>query len=737
MATLPIQQQRTNLLGSSLGPGPSDRQGVPALGSALKSVGDSVELVNRQDDATDLAAALSDLRLTAAKRFVDAQSSAKPGAENFTPDLLSTFDTDLSGAADKGRSPRSKRLIKIAGSELRNDLGARAIGWEAQQRTDYRKNAALESADKLRSVLELDPSQWRDAGTEQMAAVNALAIPPSEKLELARHIDASLTEGAAIGLAKQNPQSALAALKTTKSGDARFDGLTSTARDRVEAFAHAQLIQQTVGRVMNAYESGGVDSGLQTTHDVLADKSLSDDQKLEIRSKINADLSQLRAQRKEEHAADLTTIDRALAADTAGNGTHTSIDSLYQSGALSASEQASLHGRVDDSMLRAAAAGASAATFNAAMAQGLPLDPKDAEQRKAYTAAFSQDVVGQQPGTPAWQAAAQAWTQRTRMLPPPAVSWLRAALRSQSPQLAANAASFLGATQAATPDAVGEIDADTRSLGGIINSMTEAGTPPAEAVTTARALVLDASPQMIEKRKHAWSGAGRDSLLNGSPAALSTFIDRDFDPSIWTAQPDAVDPRQARAVGAKLLQNDFDQQTERYFLRTGDVNVARDLAWQDVTRVYGPSKVNGTNAMMAFPPERFGVTPDEVKTDVSAFLEANPQSDGTTAADAVVVPDSLTMRAAADALNGEPIRPSYAVVGKTGDVLTDSRGVPIRYTIPSGEVLTQRLRDAQAKAAEIARAGIEKARAARAAKEAARKAFAEQVRSGVMPTSQD
>lgn len=734
MATLPVIEQRTRVSGAGDGPGPQSGHGSQALVQAAGEFGDALAVVQQRDAVNDTATALANLRQKSTQRLLDAQSTAQPDAVGFTDEVLKGFDSDVTAASAAVKSPITRKLIKQHAQELRAEQAQRAMVYEASTRADYRSKSFLDSADKLAATLQRDPSQWEQAGAEQMAGIDALGLPPAERLDLKRRVDGILTEGAALGRAKLAPARTLEALK---GSDPMFDGLSVVQRNRIEQVARGELVDQKVAGVTAAFANDGPYAGVAALGKVQKDGSLPPDLLAEVQSRVNSQVTQLRTQRQEEHADEISAVVRAIASDTAGATTHTSVDALYQAGALSPEQRATMHGQIDASIVQGAAKNRGAIEIANALAQGLPLDPRDPDQKKALGAAFEVATVGQLSGSPGWQATAQAWTQQTRLMPEPAIAWTRAALRSPDPKLAANAAQFLGAVQAGAPDAVGEFDDDTKALGGTISSMIEAGTPTAQAVETARANVLDMSKETRERRLHAWKGSGNAAQINGQSAALNSFIDRDFDPGWFSSQPDPVAPGVARASGARVLSNDFDAQTERYFLKTGDITVARDLAWKDVTRVYGPSKVNGNFAMMAFPPERFGIKPEEIRTELGAFVTTNPQADESTAADLVLVPDSLTLRSVGDAMSGQAVRPSYAVVGKSGDQVLDNHGVPVRWTIPSGEELGRRFREAQAASATAAANQVAAARAERAQRLAKEREFAEMVRSGSASPAQD
>jgi hypothetical protein len=429
-----------------------------------------------------------------------------------------------------------------------------------------------------------------------------------------------------------------------------------------------------------------------------------------IRASVGAQVSQLRFQRRQERAHDLETVERAIATGTAGPGTERLVDSLHASGAYSAEDRANTLAQIDASHLQAAKANAGAAEISRALAAGLPLDPKDADQRKALDSYFTAGTLDTPLGSEPWRAAALTIANKTRMLPDSALAWTRMALRSPSADLASTAAQFYGATAVAAPDAVSGFDDDTKTFAAMVNGMIEAGAAPKAAVEVARANVFDVQPATRDARKHAWSGAGKLSLRDQSATALDAFIDRDFDSGLFADQPAATDPRVARAAGALQILPAFTAQTDRYFQKSGDITLAREQAWADVRRVYGVSEVNGTPQMFAFPPEQFGVTPTVVRADVEAFLKAAAQPDGSTAEDVVLVPDGQTLRLVGDALTGQVVRPSYLLVGKSGTPVIGLDGVRKRYTIPSSEEISKRIRAAQASAVDLAKAQRDKVR---------------------------
>jgi hypothetical protein len=548
----------------------------------------------------------------------------------------------------------------------------------------------------------------------------------------------------------------------------RLKEQTKVDLDREASAALTARVKGAAASVLQVYQQRGPGDGLAALQKATAGMpaELADD----IYAKVQTGLSRHREMQQQASADIISGIYQSLSANTADESTQEQVEALWQLGALTPTERASLAGRVAASRVEGAKQNASAQLIRSAVATGTPLDPSDGEVRKALSAAFTQDAQGSAVGSESWQGLATAYAARTKVLPEQAVSWTRAALRSPDPKVAGPAAQFVAGVEASAPEAAGQFDQNTKAFAAVVNQMIGAGTLPDKAVETARATVYDIRQDVVKQRKDAY----RDHAKQSS-GSLSSFINRDFD-TLLSSQPAA----------SASMDADFNSLAARYFEKTGDIEVARDLAWSDLKRVYGPSRVNGEPVMMAMPPERFGVKPEAVRREIAAFITgkrelpekaaglretgnidihkrpvvknddgsistvrtisigtdqgevliptvsddgrimsneqaiqqyrrsgrhfgvfdtaqnatafaqalheqqateyggANPQADGSTPDDIILVPDARTMRAVVSALDGQPVRPSYKLVTKTGDLVVDKNGVPLRYELPEG-----------------------------------------------------
>lgn len=612
MPAIPTYDQRIGASGAGAGniaqPQPNGLgEGLQAIGVGLRAVNEAEQMLRRQDDATKATQQLSDLQMKSAQAFEQAKSQAADDPTDFTPKFMSGFD-DLLSETVKGASPRVSALVREHALALKTKLYGDALGFETDARRTYRANAAIESANKASVALQLDPSQWQATGAAQMQLIDAMGFEPEQRMKLKKQVDQSLTEAAATGIAKQAPLVALANLQKADSGDPRFDGLTPDARARVAQQAQNQVVQSRVTGVVQAFANGGPKAASAAIG--LAQKDLPPELQDDVQAQVNEKISAIRTQRRTDYAQGIAKVESSIAMGTAGRATHQQVDGLYQAGALTPAEYASYGAQIDRGAVERAGNEAAAAEIRNSLASGIPLDPSNTEQRKALSAAFKADSTGQEVGSASWQALATAYAARTRMVPDQATSWVRSAIRSPNPDIAGPAAQFLGSIQAAAPDAASSFDTQTKAFAGVVSDMVNAGAAPKDAVETARQNVFEIKQPIIDQRKKEYSGSGKLSLSASNPSALKSFISKDFDQGWFHSDP----------VPTQGLSADFDTQTENYYLKTGDINVARKLAWQDVSRVYGPSEVNGTKQVMMLPPERFGIPAADVRKDIEAFV---------------------------------------------------------------------------------------------------------------------
>jgi hypothetical protein len=646
--TIPQYRQQTSAGQAGLGPGPES-----VAPNVFSTVAEGLSVVNeRLEERAAVAANAEEMAARShwMEQIEERKKSAEAGAEGFTDSVLKDYDADAMERLGKVKSRRAQAWLKDRLAQARLGVQQEAMGFEAASLGKLKLDGLTNGLDQARIAADFRPDDYDEILEGQLTAIAASGLPADARVQMAGQAKSIVAAAAVNGLIRRDPALALKELNAGKSELTAVNSLDFAAKDQLRQEAErllalrtreakAATIQAATSRILGVYETVGPRAGTEALAAISA-SDLDPETQAEVRAQVLSGVSSLRAQRREEHADDLVAVERALGNGTAGTGSRAQVDRLYNAGALSPAEYANYQGQIERATKARLVDQEEAANITAILAAGLPLDPNNAKQVKALGSAFAIDV-GQQPvGSPAWQSIALGYAAKARFLPPQAEAWVRQAMRSPNPELRANAALFFGNMEQTAPEATSTFDAATKGYAGLVSSMVNAGTDPIRAAQVAQEATYGVTPQILEQRREQYR-----EIAKQNPGAMNSLINRDFD-TAFTSQP----------VPTQAMQADFGHQVQRYFEVTGDIGVARDMAWKDVTRVYGPSRVNGEPTLMMMPPERFGVSPEWVREDIGEWLTANPQADETAAEDVYLVPDAVTQRNAFSAYDGKPER---------------------------------------------------------------------------------
>lgn len=656
------------------------------IASGVIDVANALDQVQRQRDAADSAKALADISNGATQDFDTATQQAPADGAGVVSGIQGIVQNRMREAtADLSR--RAQRMVQMGSLDIQRDLTQRALHFEANARAAYKIDQFDRARSSAASAVELDPDSWKIVGQLQVAAINAAGLLPVDRLKLTRGLDEAITVAAARGYAAQNPIQSLARLKD--STDPIFSHLDGDQRAAVERFAQGKLVDGHAATIVQTFESQGVQAGTALLSKIDTDPQIPAELRDDVHRKVDAAVTQLRDQRRTQYADQMASVERAIATNTTTSDTVSLTHQLFNNNTLTPVEYASNLARIAASQQRVADQGAAATDIGAMIKAGIPLDPKSREQRESLNLAFQSLVKAEQPGSPTWQAQALALTHATRLLPEDAQSYLRSAARAPSPAIAAGAAQFYDALANNAPESLTAIDTETKAFAATAASMIKNGASPQAAAEAARTVVFDAKPDLIEMRKKAFEdkpAGGGVSIADQTKTSLPGYIGKDFGAGLFHANP----------IPSDSLQADFLAQARTYYLKTGNPQLARDLAWSDLKHIYGPTAVNGVSMIVPFPVERFGLTPSQVRTEIADLIKKHPASDGSSAEDIHVVPDALTLSQVTDALSGKPVEPSYSLVTKSADLLTDDRGRRLRYFIPDYQTRVKQLQEQRA-----------------------------------------
>lgn len=686
MPALPQYRQQTRATGAL--PQMGEAPNVAAIAGAVADrVNQNVERVAEHDDNVDVAKGLAELRMKAAKRMDEGEANAAPDAAGFTQERMKEFDADLEEVTKLARSPRAQAVLKEQSQTARAQIYERSLGFEASRRSAYRTDAAQAAVETSRSLLELDPTQYEAVRAEQLGSIPTLGLEPAQRLALARNIETNLAEGAAIGVAKNDPREALAKLATPKSGDARFDKLSADARRRLETFAKGKLAEAQADAIVNAYRvdtRAGTKALVELSKSDLPPEILND-----VRSQVSQGLGQLHFERRQQFNEQVTALERSISQDNPGVDAESKAAALYHRGAYSAEQYTNVLQQIDVARQQGAKKGAAMVTVEAAIRNGDRLDPRDTDIVKAVDTWFTETarINNVAPGSDEWVNSAAAIASRTNILPPEAMSWARKTLLSGEPKLAVPAANAMARFADAAPAAYAFFDdPQLKANAEAIDGMVRAGADPAKAVEVARATTYDIPKPRQEALKATYT---KEKFAADNAGVLGDLMDGDdaFEVGLLgTAPPPPI-----------AMQDEYNGLVRTYFDYTnGDIKRARALAWKDIRGTYGVSTVNGEPEVLKYAPELVfpGIDPKVIQSDVSEAAKGAK----------VETPVKLTPARVTGDTHG--LLWQLTTVDKDGyeEVLLDEKNRPLVYAIPTDTaVYVKAQEEAKQKAVEAAR----------------------------------
>lgn len=676
MPRIPTYQQETRASAAGLGPGPAVHPGAALLTVGAAGLS-AIDQVNRRAEATEVAETLANLRLKSAQRFIDAKANAAPDGKDFTPGVLDQFDADLEEAKAGASTSRARAFLHDASIALREDVGQRALAYEAVTRNSARTAQAKSAIDTTRNTLELDPDQFESAMGEQDAAINAMGLPPEQRQALREYLVAQGYEGAAIGVAKQDPADALKKLATATSGDSRFDRLDANQRHQIERFAKDQLADKQAQGILAQYRTDARAGSAALT--ALDKSDLPPEEKDVIRARVAQGMGLIHAERRQQYGEQVTDLERRITQNAPGPNAEAQAANLYRKGAYTAEQYTNVLQAIDAARMEGAKNGAATLSVQEALRLGLRLDPKDEKIVKAVDTAFTQmmDLGQVAPGSDEWVNAAASIANRTNILPPSAMSWARATILSGEPKLVGPAAAAISRFAESAPTAYAYFDdPNLKAYAEQVSSLVAVGASPASATETVRENMKipkarqDELRAIYTKEKYAGENTGElQSLMDSDDA---------FDVAVIGGAP-----------GPSLaMRDEYNAAVRTYFEKTnGNIKAARELAWKDIRGVYGYSKVNGEPEILKHAPElRYpGVDVTVIRSDIDAVGKAA----------GITTPVRMVPSQATDTTQGllwelhTTDEDGYEVV------LLDEQNRPVQYAIPTD---TKPYLDAQEKA---------------------------------------
>lgn len=234
MPKIQITQQRTTAQG--MGAAPNARgervisgfgENVGAIQRGLGEIREGALLEQRVDqyeaklldeqkenDAiVSVSKTLSDSQIKWSEHLMTAQEQAQGDAAGFTPKVLTDFDKYAEETVRNAPTEKSKKYLGDRLNSLRTSIAGQALSFEAQTRRNARMAGMQDSIDTRAKIVQDNPDSYPTAMAESMAEIDALAIPPDEKLKLKDKLQSTLPYATVLGRIMRDPKGEAARLK--------------------------------------------------------------------------------------------------------------------------------------------------------------------------------------------------------------------------------------------------------------------------------------------------------------------------------------------------------------------------------------------------------------------------------------------------------------------------------------------------------------------------------------------
>ena len=296
-----------------------------------------------------------------------------------------------------------------------------------------------------------------------------------------------------------------------------------------------------------------------------------------------------------------------------------------------------------------------AETFGTHMTTRNPVDPSDKDMQKAATE-FADRALPAFENYSQWSPQDKGTLMgivRLNGKPDQLEGVLMAGLAADSPEVTESAADLAQDLQRLSPMFWGGYSERLRGFYNTINLHRDYGTPIERAVnefTRVTAAERDIA-KVLYKRE--------DVDIDDN---AEDFMERVEDDDML--DPGWVGPEVAGRLGVQ-----YDAFVRDAYNITHNLESARQTAWERMRRVVGPSRVNGEQTVMAYPPEYIGGRVEPIDSEwIREDFTRDMSSIGIDAAGHQIVSDPLT---ASDQ--------TYGVLDENNNIVYDDENVPLRW----------------------------------------------------------
>ena len=390
----------------------------------------------------------------------------------------------------------------------------------------------------------------------------------------------------------------------------RADAEGLQAQKAFETGIHLNWAANTVSNLLQPAREGNVDAADKQLAAFMQDSTKSPEDKQLIAREYMEQYEQFEKQQGQLHAKDvqnLSSLIEQVPGQKEGRGgsglaVQQQIDDMRQKGwitseyARSLTDRAALNaakGRTDDTD-----------TYNVNAVwngQAPKFDPKDPKAGKAVDTFFQTMATNNNfpRGSDQYNQLAVSTMQHTDIIPPVIQKSVIAGLASGDPDVAASASRLAAQLHAANPSAdLYQTDSRSAALQHVLELNLEAGMSNATAYSMARVQV-DPSKDVLGARDARYgadvkaTNAKNPALAN--EAVLSSKLSDSFNAHWYNSNT----PAPTVPVDMQVENNAL---TKEFYTRTGNLQQAQQLAYEQLQKTWATTTVNGTPQLMKFGP---------------------------------------------------------------------------------------------------------------------------------------
>lgn len=249
---------------------------------------------SREEQAKAWSAdAIANGRLKWTQELIARQEQAEPGAPDFVAKYVKDFDTYANETLKSAPTEHARRFLQQRLTAIRDDLGERALMFEAKARTDFKTDSFTKAGDTAAKLMNTDPTAYGTVLAEQRALIEASDLAPVTKSALLQSVTDKIANAAVWSQIQKSPEGFLQSINfgmasagtpTRKSsgglqgetGNAAFDALPFERRVQMfdQAIRAKAQIDVDLDRLAKGERERIQSDKMKEIHQLNADKQL-------------------------------------------------------------------------------------------------------------------------------------------------------------------------------------------------------------------------------------------------------------------------------------------------------------------------------------------------------------------------------------------------------------------------------------------------------------------------------